>query len=240
LARARELTLKKELDPAQRVYCRALGEHPQAVAIRVGLLELLLQRRDRLAAARHADEFAREFPEDRQLAWVVGDTRAQNGEFARARTTWLGAIAGGPGSEEQGAQRAARQRLDAARRAAQAGRFEEAAREYRRAAILDPTGAEAPAGVAGMLLRANDAPSAVAWARRALARAPQSAQLYLTLGEALHTAGDRVAAEQAWEHALELDPGQRAARERLRARAGPRPDAEQPPRPSGYSEDKEL
>jgi tetratricopeptide (TPR) repeat protein len=208
------------------------------VAIRVGLLELLLQRRDRIAAARHADEFARVFPEDRQLAWLVGDTWAQNGEFARARTTWLGAIAGEPGSEEQGARRAARQRLNAARTAAQAGRFDEAAREYRRAAILDPTEAEAPAGVAGMLLRMDDAPSAVAWARRALERTPQSAPLYVTLGDALQAAGDRVAAEQAWAHALELDPGQRAARERLRARAAPRPDAEQPP--SGYSEDKEL
>jgi predicted TPR repeat methyltransferase len=91
-----------------------------------------------------------------------------------------------------------------------------------------------------MLLRVNDAPSAVAWARRALERTPQSAPLYVTLGDALQAAGDRVAAEQAWTHALELDPGQRAARERLRARATARPDAEQAPLPSGFSEDKGL
>jgi tetratricopeptide (TPR) repeat protein len=211
LARAREFAHNEEFDRAESVYCRALTEHPEAVAIRVGLLELLLNRRDRLAAARYAGEFARAFPEDRQLGWLVGDTWAQNGEFARARTTWLGAMAGG------GDEQAARQQLNLARADVQAGRFARAEREYRRAAILDPAGAEAPAGVAGMLLRAGDAPSAVAWARLALGRAPRSAALHLTLGDALQAAGDAGAAEQAWERALELDPGQRAARERLQA-----------------------
>ena len=215
LASARELARQKEFDQAESVYCRALTEHPEAAAIRVGLLELLLNRRDRLGAARHAGEFARLFPDDRQLGWLVGDTWAQNGEFARARTTWLGAMAGG--GDERDARRAARQQLNAARADVQAGRFERAEREYRRVAILDPTGAEAPAGVAGMLLRAGDAPSAVAWARVALGRAPQSAQLHLTLGDALQAAGDAGAARQAWERALELDPGLRTARERLHA-----------------------
>jgi tetratricopeptide (TPR) repeat protein len=219
LARARELAQSGELYQAERVYCRARVEHPEVVAIRAGLLELLLDRRDRLAAARLADELVRAFPRDQQLAWLVGDAWAQNGEFARARTLWLGAATSGSGSDEQRAQQSARQELNLARTAAHAGRFERAAREYRRAAILDPSGAEAPAGVATMLLRMNDAPSATAWAKRAIEQAPKSAALHLLLGDACQAAGDTAAAEEAWRRALEIDPGQRLARDRLRGRA---------------------
>jgi Flp pilus assembly protein TadD len=216
MLRASHFVRTKNPEEALRVYCRAMLDYAQSTPLREAFLELVFHQRDNQAAMRYAREFIQLFPKESQFKWMLGDAQAREGDWAGARATWLGASPGGPTGERERTRYLARQSLNAARDAVRPGRFDQAERTFRRAAILDPNDVEAATGVAQMLLQGEDPASAAAWVRRALRRAPKYATLHVMLGNALDAAGDTAGAEAAWREALRLDPGNKEAGHRLR------------------------
>jgi Flp pilus assembly protein TadD len=207
MLRANALVRTKKPDDALRIYCRAMLDFPGSAPLRTDFLELLFHQRDNRVAMRYAREFAEQFPKETQFKWMLGDAQARDGNWADARATWLQATPGGPTGERERTQFLARQSLNAARAAVRPGRFDQAERTFRRAAILDPSDVEAATGVAQMLLLGDDPKAAAAWARRALKRAPKYATLQVVLAKALAAAGDAEGAEAAWGEAQRLDAG---------------------------------
>jgi tetratricopeptide (TPR) repeat protein len=216
MLRASQFVRTKKPEEALRVFCRAMLDYAGSVPLRVDFLELLFHHRDNQAAMRYAREFIQLFPKETQFKWMLGDAQAREGDWTRARTTWLTASPGGPTGERERTRYLARQSLNAARAAVRPGRFNQAERTFRRAAILDPDDVEAATGVAQMLLQGEDPTSAAEWARRAIRRAPKYATLHVVLGNALQAADDAAGAEAAWREALRLDPGNEEAGFRLR------------------------
>jgi predicted Zn-dependent protease len=210
IKRAAELLRVRKLDDAQRLYCRAITDHPGQAAPRLLLLELLLRRHDNQAVVVHGRQATQAFPQEPQFTWLLGDGLAKGGQWAEARAVWLGPSRGQP-EEAQRVHALARQNLNSARAAAKTGYFAQAERAFRRVAILDPTDVEASTGLAQMLLRSDDPKAAAAWARQGLGRMPRYAGLHVMLGNALAAAGDPEGARAAWQEALKIDGGNREA-----------------------------
>lgn len=218
MLRANAFVRTKKPEEALRIYCRAMLDFPGSAPVRVDFLELLFHQRDNQAAMRYAREFVQQFPKETQFKWMLGDAQAREGNWSDARATWLEATPGGPTGERERTRFLARQSLNAARAAVRPGRFDQAERTFRRAAILDPEDVEAATGVAQMLLQGEDPKSAAEWARRALKRAPKYATLQVVLAKALTAAGDADEAEAAWREALRLDAGNPEAVNWLRSK----------------------
>lgn len=96
-----------------------------------------------------------------------------------------------------------------------AGNLGEAEASYMRVLRLDPNNARALAGLTRLNIARGNSGAAVRWARRLLATNPQNASNHVLLGDALERSGNRRAAVQSWQRALELSPGLRSARQRL-------------------------
>jgi tetratricopeptide (TPR) repeat protein len=222
MLRASHFVRTRKPDDALRIYCRALVDYPQSSPLRVAFLELLFHQRDNRVAMRYTREFLEAFPKESQFKWMLGDAQARDGDWAAARATWLEAAVAGPTGEHERVRFLARQALNAARGAVRPGRFDQAERTFRRAAILDPEDVEAATGLAQMLLQNEDPKSAAAWARRAIKRAPKYATMHVVLGNALRAAGDAEGAEASWREALRLDAGNEEAAARLRSAGKPR------------------
>ncbi|HMJ16617.1 MAG TPA: tetratricopeptide repeat protein, partial [Polyangiaceae bacterium] len=91
-----------------------------------------------------------------------------------------------------------------------------AERFFRRAALLDPTNAQAAAGLGRALGLIGDKRSAVAWANRARQLAPEDAAVHVLVADVYAHAGNKTRAEQLWREALRLDPNNVAAQSRIR------------------------
>jgi CheY-like chemotaxis protein len=84
-----------------------------------------------------------------------------------------------------------------------------------RAWELDPRNPQAMAGYATLYLATKDGERAVKWAKKAVRKRSRRASYHVLYGDALHLAGDTVAARKAWRRALTLDPENRAAKAHL-------------------------
>lgn len=84
-----------------------------------------------------------------------------------------------------------------------------------RAWELDPRNPRAMAGYGRLYVARGDANRAVRWARKAVKRRSRRAPYHVLYGDALALEGNLAGARKAWRRALAIDPGNRAARERL-------------------------
>jgi hypothetical protein len=86
---------------------------------------------------------------------------------------------------------------------------------YRQALALDPRNHYAMLGLAEILMRRGQPAEAVPLIEGAIARRRNRAAYRVLLGDARRDAGDAAGARRAWEEALEIDPENRQAHERL-------------------------
>ena len=84
-----------------------------------------------------------------------------------------------------------------------------------RALRLSPNNPRAMAGLVRLNMARGNRSAALRWARRLVEARPQNAANHVLLGDVLNQAGQRRAAIQSWQRALELSPGLRSARQRL-------------------------
>lgn len=95
------------------------------------------------------------------------------------------------------------------------GNLQAAEASYMRALRIDRDNPRALAGLVRLNMARGNSSAAVRWARRLVAARPQNASNHVLLGDALQRSGNRRAATQSWQRALELSPGLRSARQRL-------------------------
>lgn len=106
-------------------------------------------------------------------------------------------------------------RLRQARRHARAGRWQAAARDYRRMLVRHPHDPRLLVQLGHALREQGEATQAIAAYRRALIGSPRQPDTYLHIGHALKMLGRREAALQAYLAATRLQPGLAAARAEL-------------------------
>ncbi len=92
------------------------------------------------------------------------------------------------------------------------GAHDDAVREYRRALALCPTFVDVRTELAKTLREAGDLPAAIRELELVHAEQPRFVPGLLQLGMAYHAAGRADDAAAKWRAALELDPGNRAAK----------------------------
>ena len=88
-------------------------------------------------------------------------------------------------------------------------------RLYRRALELDPRNHYAMIGLAEVYLGRNQPSQAIPLLENAIRRRRGRAEFRILLGDARQQAGDAAGAQAAWREALEIDPDNRQARQRL-------------------------
>ena len=96
-----------------------------------------------------------------------------------------------------------------------AGMYDRALDAYKRAIAIVPNDLRMHVNLASLMLESGDADAAIAQYRMILARDSSLAGAWLNLGVAYGNAGRRDEAREAWNMALRLDPGNRAARNYL-------------------------
>ena len=99
----------------------------------------------------------------------------------------------------------------------EAGRFDEAMRDLKRALMLEPRFHAALCHLGSLLRRQGRHDEALAAFRRAVAIEPRAPDAHVGLGNVLRERGDRAAARAAYDAALALDAGHTSARYNLGA-----------------------
>jgi tetratricopeptide (TPR) repeat protein len=161
-----------------------------------------------------AEDALRRFPEDDELHALHGDALAYDGQQDEARREWMRwrHIVEG---DTHGFDRLRRDMLAVARREASGRHWERAERFYRRAAVLDPSSAEACVGVAEALVQQRLPQLSLPWSRRAVEVDPASSTAHVGLGDVLQRIGETESALVEWRAARDLDPSNYEARHRL-------------------------
>lgn len=115
---------------------------------------------------------------------------------------------------------AARRRSDAMREVAaehrEAGRVREAEATLQHAFLLAPSNPHVCRDLAELYLHSGDPSLALPWARRAAVLRRRQGSYRVLVGDVLQALGQSRAARAEWREALRIEPGLRAARQRLR------------------------
>ncbi len=193
---------------AAKSYCIAERVPETHFVAASGRARLLLLRHDGKGAEEAAQSAAIAKPDDKQTKLLRGDALALAGDVDGARKIWIAAEGG---SVDHVVARS----MALGKRSLRVGDHGRAERFFRRAAVLAPDNADAAVGLVRTLLALSDNAGALAWARHAVADAPQSAPAHVLLGDALSRSGDKNGADRAWQKALELDPASYDAKRRL-------------------------
>lgn len=186
-------------------------EHPNATELRIGIARVRELSEDRVGAMRAADEAvelsAEDSPTVRAAAHAERATLLRrSGDLAGVLADLDAAIIAMPQDAELHIQRA--------RTLAQLGREDEALTAYEDAVRIQPTGRARRALARAYSNRYRYLDAIEQW-QALLAVAPESIMPNVELGRLYQTLGDTARAAEAYERALELDPGNRAARQGL-------------------------
>jgi CheY-like chemotaxis protein/predicted negative regulator of RcsB-dependent stress response len=207
--------MRGDTEGAKLGYCRALERDPGDSQAAIGLVHLLIGRREGRTAAYWAERGLASRADSPRLKGLLGDALALVGDEAGARQAWLGSASLEAG-DTQGQSKLGERELAAAERAWHERRAEEAERLYRRAAGLVPENVGAVLGLVRALLARNQASEAVRWAARATQAAPRNPVAWLLLGDALDRTGEPDKARDAWTKASEIAPTDPEVRHRMR------------------------
>jgi tetratricopeptide (TPR) repeat protein len=95
------------------------------------------------------------------------------------------------------------------------GLADQASMHYQRALELDRSNTHAYAGLAAIALSRRNGPEAKRNALQAVRFRPRRAAYHILLGDAMLLTGDRAGASSEWRLALDLEPNNRTAQQRL-------------------------
>jgi tetratricopeptide (TPR) repeat protein len=206
-----------KVDDAQQCFCRSAVLNPTNPEAFIGLVKLFLLRRDANQARQWAERAAKQHTGNADVLDLYGDALARAGDADRARTLWLETAKTDP-NDNAGVRHVAYAFVRAGERSVRGADFAQADRFYRRAILLDPLNGSAAAGLSRVELVQGELPSALYWAKRAVAIEPRDSNLHIMLGDVLERSGDGEAARAEWKVAYEMDPHNfRAASRMLRA-----------------------
>jgi tetratricopeptide (TPR) repeat protein len=209
-------------EEAETVLRKAL-QTPAGAAARSLLGQAALARRDFKAAAEHLEAALAAVPEANRLHYPLalayrglGDRAKAEQHLARAGQVglkppdpWLDALANLRVGERVAVMRG--------RVAAQAGRYADAAQEFRKALAAQPESVEARVNLGSVLALSGDRTGAVEQLRETLKRAPANVTAHFNLGsllvdKALRDSGRPDEALPHYARAVELAPGDETAR----------------------------
>ncbi len=211
---ARRHLVKGNVKGAQSSYCRAAILDPSRTAATLGLVRLLLIRRDGARALDWARRAVTQSPQSEHAQALLGDALARTGDIEGAKTAWTES-AGVSADDLQAVRRLATRFMMVAVGAMKRSEHERGERFYRRTAYLDPKSAIASSGVARALVGLGDLAPAIEWARRAVTLDPESADHQITLGDMLIKADEKDAARAAYKEAARLAPANAIPKRRL-------------------------
>lgn len=217
LALGRRALMLGKIDEAQQCICRSAVLDPTNPESFLALVKLFLLRRDANQARQWAERAAKQHAGNADVIDLYGDALARAGDADRARTMWLETAKTDP-NDNAGVRHVAYAFVRAGERSVRGADYAQADRFYRRAILLDPLNGSAAAGLSRVELVQNELPSALYWAKRAVAIEPRDSNLHIMLGDVLERSGDGEAARAEWKMAYEMDPHNfRAASRMLRA-----------------------
>jgi Flp pilus assembly protein TadD len=162
---ARGALIRGDLDASQRAFCRATGAVSAPATVSLELAQLLLLRRDAIAANTWIEQAAQLAPESTRILELKGDTAVRIGNLEEARSAWLRAAGLSP-DDGAGIDRMLRRVLadaDASLRARDPRRAE---RLLRRVLAFRPDDAAAHTKLGIALTRLGFPDSAELWFRR--------------------------------------------------------------------------
>ena len=194
-------------DEAEKILKPALDISPLAPAAHAFLGQAALARRDWPAAIEHLEAALAAVPEANRLHHPLA--QAYRGQGDRAKAEEHLALAGQVGLKPPdplldaatSLRTGARLALMSGKTAARAGRYADAAEQFRRALAANPASTEARVNLGTMLANLGDRAGAAEQFREALARDPENATAHLNLASLLAAQPDPAARQEALEHA---------------------------------------
>jgi hypothetical protein len=162
---ARGALIRGDLDASQRAFCRATGATSAPATVSLEFAQLLLLRRDAIAASSWIEQAAHLAPDSTRILELKGDTAVRTGNLEEARSAWLRA-AGLSADDDAGIDRMLRRvraDADASLRARDPRRAE---RLLRRVLAFRPNDAAAHSKLAIALTKLGFPDSAELWFRR--------------------------------------------------------------------------
>jgi tetratricopeptide (TPR) repeat protein len=189
---------------------RARGFYPAEA----GLGYVALARRDFRGALAHFDRALKSRPGYAPALVGRGDAQLGLSRPEDAAASFEAALAADPGLTavrqrlQVVALRGLQRNLDAARRAADQGRFDEAKAAYQRAVAASPDSAFLYRDLAAVERKQGDTDQALQHLRKAVALDPNDARSLVQIGEILEAREEFDAAATAYEEALAIEPGE--------------------------------
>jgi tetratricopeptide (TPR) repeat protein len=215
LKAARREMLRGNNTSARLLLCEATRADPANLAASRTLAALALQLGDPALARAALEQALETSTNDPELLGLLGDAKALLGDIPSSRALWLRASPGvRPGAE--GTQSLANSYRRIGARLLARSNYAEARNYYRRALVLS-AGSFAPSlGLSRALLRLKHTRAGLAWAERAARAFPRDSQIQLLLGDALYRDGQPEKARTAWQAALDVQPKNSSAAQRLK------------------------
>src|SRR4051812_410720 len=198
--------LQGRLDDAERALRKALAFQPAAASAHSLLGQVALARRDFRSAAEHLEAALAAVPEASRLHVPLamayrglGDRTKAEEHLAKAGAVGLRVpdpLLDGVASLRSGERVA----MMSGRAAAQAGRYQDAAQEFRRALAVRPESVEARVNLGSMLARVGDRSGAMEQFREALRTDPDNVTAHFNLGAMLADVADGGTPDEARVH----------------------------------------
>ncbi len=216
--RARAALVRGDRKAAHVALCDAAQNHPQSLAVE-GLVEHYL--------ALHAPEQAKPWlatalslrPDRPRTIELEAILESQLGHEDIARRAWQRSV-GIAEADTATTVRLARMSAAEVDGLLRAGDLSRAEIVARRAATLDPTSAVAAAALASVWLATGQDGLAALWVARAEELDPKSPEAKVVRGDWHARAGDVAAAKLSYEHAIELEPSNKSAWQKLGGMSG--------------------
>lgn len=201
------LLLEGRPDEAEKILKPTLAVPSLAPAAHSLLGQAALARREWPAAIEHLEAALAAVPEANRLHHPLA--QAYRGQGDRAKAEEHLALAGQVGlrptdpllDAATSLRTGARLALMSGKTAARAGRYADAAEQFRRALAANPASTEARVNLGTMLANLGDRAGAAEQFREALARDPENATAHLNLASLLAAQPDPAASQEALEHA---------------------------------------
>jgi tetratricopeptide (TPR) repeat protein/DNA-binding response OmpR family regulator len=212
---ANRALIRGDIEAAQSALCKAVLWNQTNPALPLELAQLMLLRRDGAKAVEWAKKGLLLDPESARGQAILGDGLARVGDFEGAKRAWLASMHLEPSSDPQQFKALSFSSVHEAQASMKRRDLARAERFFRRGVVFDADSVVASNGLADSLLKLGDASSALRWANHSIAVAPRDASARVVLGDVLFQRGEPAAAEVEWREALQLDPANYLATQRV-------------------------